>query len=227
MALLGDMPGWFSGFQEHDEAADEALRRQADLVAFVMTVDLGGAPLVDAMAYVLDELGFGSRGLVIVNKANTEDSDRTLLVDEVTSRLGPDRGTPIIFTDVQDALDAVDSRPDLSDRGREILRRTSGIVELEQTLEDTINRHASSARTSAHLHQAMRVLGAAREYWAPDQEEDALRAMVADIGGRARATRTRLAATFEAEVGRLHKEISALGDELISASEARFTGCGS
>lgn len=217
--LLGDTPGWFSGFEEHDLASHAALRRDADLVAVVMSVEMGGGPFVTAAHEVLVELGFAGRCLLVVNKANAEDHDRDVVAKEVQRRLPRDTDVPVVFTDAQDLHDALDPDRAYSDRVREVLRRTSGIGLLEQELDRLVHERGGGARDAATGLQARRIVEAAREAWQPDAEEQALTLLVADLAGRLQGTQDGLRQSFKARVSALEADLADLGEDVAGEVE--------
>jgi len=219
-ALLGDMPGWFSGFQAHDAAADTALKSQADLVAFTMTVELGGQDVRDALERVLGYLAFEQRAILIINKKNAEDSDPAVIAEEVRSRLGRHASVPVVFTDAQDVLDTITPELSLSDRTRDVLRKSSGLPDLEEALERLIWEN-SNARDDAQRHQALRLIGEGRNRWSIDPEEAAGRALVLDLRAHGDRCRKRLAEAFKAESSWVTTELSQLAVRIV---DARATG---
>jgi ethanolamine utilization protein EutP (predicted NTPase) len=217
--LLGDTPGWFSGFEEHDLASYAALRRDADLVAVVMSVEMGGGPFVAAAHEVLVELGFARRCLLVVNKANAEDHDRDVVAKEVQRRLPKDADVPVVFTDAQDLHDALDPDRAYSDRIREVLRRTSGIGLLEQELDRLVHERGGGARDAATGLQARRVVEAAREAWQPDAEEQALTVLVTDLADRLQGAQDGLRQSFDARVSALEADLADLGEDVAAGVE--------
>jgi ethanolamine utilization protein EutP (predicted NTPase) len=217
--LLGDTPGWFSGFEEHDLASYAALRRDADLVAVVMSVEMGGGPFVAAAHEVLVELGFAGRCLLVVNKANAEDSDRDVVAQEVQRRMPKDADVPVVFTDAQDLHDALDPDGAYSERVREVLRRTSGIGLLEQELDRLVHERGGGARDAATALQARRVVEAAREAWQPDAEEQALTVLVTDLADRLQGAQDGLRQSFKARASALEADLASLGEDVAAEVE--------
>lgn len=215
---LVDVPGWFSGFEQHDATADEELRRNADLVAFTLTVELGDENVQKALGRVLGDLGFAGRSVVLVNKTNAEDSNRSIILGEVMKRLGEFRDTPIIQTDAQDFIDTISGQFDLDPRDVEMLRADSGIEGLEDAILALVTAN-EDARSVAQRLQAKRVISEAVRRLVPDREEKAGVALVASLQRAAEACRERLTKTLDAERGRLTEELSELASGVLAAQQ--------
>lgn len=168
---LLDLPGTLSGFEEHDSEAHRGVRR-ADALLIVTTTELSGESESAQIRRLLEDDGFAGRAVVVVNKANAENSDREVILEEVRLRLG-DQGAdaPVVFTDARDyQLARLD--PGFTDDERALLLEDSGFGNLTSTL-DTMLSQARNPRGQAHRHELARVLQAAAEVWDPTLDEQA------------------------------------------------------
>jgi len=211
---LVDLPGWFSGFEAHDETADDELRLHADLVAFCLTVELGDHNTQDAIERVLGDLGFADRAVVIVNKSNSEDSGDGVILAEIAKRLKGFPGVPRLLTDAQDYLDTIEGVLDLDEAALAFLQRDSNVPELEELLLGLAGRK-QDARADAQAQQTHRVLNEAIGLLVPDPEEVAGRALLSDLETVFRACQARLENARASEQARLVKELSGLANDVI------------
>jgi signal recognition particle receptor subunit beta len=214
---LVDLPGWFSGFTDHDDRAGEDLRRNADLVAFVMTVELGDELVVEAIEQVMGELGFAQRAVVVVNKAQTEDSDHDVVREEINRRLGRFESVPVIPTDAQNFLDTISGEFDLDEETIEILSAGSGIGDLAEALDDLVARHRDTARLQARALQSARVVHEALARLIPHPEEEAAAASLDQLDAALSRARARLADLAASHLTRLEAAVVSIADRELAA----------
>ena len=210
--VLVDMPGWFSGFADHDETAYTELRRHVDIIVFTMTVELGEENLIAAARRVFADLGFGSRGLIVVNKKNTEDNDPDVIRDEVDGRLGQVAGVPVVLTDAQDFLDTISGEEDYDEESAETLRSGSGIHDLEEALHLLVETWQSSGRRHAQAKQAGRVAEECMTRLKPDQDEQAERAVITQLGEAVVSARAQLDAVLSSRLDELESAVSRIAE---------------
>lgn len=213
---LVDLPGWFSGFDAHDENANEDLRRHADLVVFVMTVELGDELVVDAIQYVFSQLAFAGQAIVVVNKAGTEDSDVAIIREEIERRLGEYAGVPIVTTDAQDYLDTISGEFEFDDESVAALRADSGMPQLEEQLMHLVSAEGASARSQAQRHQAVRVIDDATARVVPSDEEESLSSYTEDLADAIACARQRIDELAAAHLDQLEAAIAGLADDMIA-----------
>jgi len=214
---LVDLPGWFSGFTDHDDRAGEDLRRNADLVAFVMTVELGDELVVEAIEQVLGALGFAHRAVVVINKAQTEDSDDDVIRDEINRRLGRFVGVPVIPTDAQNFLDTISGEFDLDEESVQILTAGSGIGDLVDGLDELVARHRDTARLQARALQSARVVVEALARLTPDADEEVAVASLDELDAALERARSRLADLAASHLTRLEAAVASIADRELAA----------
>lgn len=211
---LVDVPGWFSGFEAHDDTADDELRLHADLVAFCLTVELGDENTQAAVIRVFNDLGFAGRGVLVVNKSNTEDNEEGVILTEVRKRTKAVPDLPVILTDAQDYLDTIEGKLNLDDEAVAFLREDSHVPALEAALLDLADRN-QDARAQAQAQQAGRVIDDAIALLIPDLEEVTGRELLTELRKIEQACRARLDTALENERGRLTKELAGLANDVI------------
>lgn len=213
---LVDLPGWFSGFTDHDDRADEDLRRNADLVAFVLTVELGDETIVEAIESVLGTLGFADRAVVVVNKSLSEDSDPDIIREEVVRRLGRHAAVPVYTTDAQSFLDTISGEFDFDDESVQTLTESSGIDELSRALVDMVGQHGVSARVVAQSRQGARVADEALNRLVPDEVERATIDQLDEFQAAIGDAKDRLDRLASAHLSRMESDISAIADRVLA-----------
>lgn len=218
---LVDLPGWFSGFEAHDDTADDELRLHADLVAFCLTVELGDQNTQAAVIRVFNDLGFGGRGVLVVNKSNTEDNNDGVILTEVRKRTKAVPDLPVILTDAQDYLDTIEGKLKLDDEAVAFLREDSNVPALEALLLDLADKN-QDARAQAQAQQAGRVIDNAIALLVPDLEEVTGRELLAELRKIEQACRARLGTAFENERDRLTKELAGLANDVIVSIQTGF-----
>ncbi|MCW4602010.1 50S ribosome-binding GTPase [Janibacter hoylei] len=212
---LVDLPGWFSGFTEHDNRANEDLRRNADLVAFVLTVELGNESIVGAFETVFGTLGFADRAVVVVNKSLSEDSDPEVVSDEISRRLGRHTSVPVLTTDAQSFIDTISGEFDFDDESMQILTESSGIEDLSGALDEMVAKHGVSARTIAQSRQGARVAVEAMARLVPDEDERATIEQLDEFEAAIADAKDRLKLLASAHLGRMESNISSIAEQVI------------
>lgn len=213
---LVDLPGWFSGLTEHDDRANEDLRRNADLVAFVLTVELGDEAIVEAMETVLGALGFAERAIVVVNKSLSEDSDPNVIREEVIRRLGRHDAVPVFTTDAQSYLDTISGEFDLDEESIQILTGSSGIDELSSALNDMVTEHGMSARVVAQARQGARVADEALTRLNPDHVEQATIDQLDEFEAAIGDANDRLDLLATAHLSRMESDIGSIAERVLA-----------
>lgn len=216
---LFDTPGWFSGVVEHDLLADVELRRNADILVFVITPQLGGSEVVERLDDVLSRLGFAGRAVLAVNKANIEDHDRGLVDAEVRTRLGDHPDVPVVWTDAQDHLTATDATMDLTDLDRRHLVEDGNVVELERLLAG-LCLDPAVVRASAVEAELGRLLQDGKREWSDAPDEAARREVVAVRQESLDAARLRADGVVQTLAGRMAADMATASAPLVALSLA-------
>lgn len=212
---LVDLPGWFSGFTEHDDRANEHLRRNADLVAFVLTVELGDRTIVEAIESVLGTLGFADRAVVVVNKSLSEDSDPDVIREEIVRRLGRHDAVPVFTTDAQSFLDTISGEFDFDDESIQILTESSGIEDLSRALNEMVVKHGMSARVVAQSRQGARVVDEAINRLIPDEVERATIEQLDEFEAAIGDANDRLDLLVTAHLSRMESDIGSIAERVL------------
>lgn len=214
---LVDLPGWFSGFAEHDDVANEDLRRNADLVAFVLTVELGDEAVVEAIEHVLGILGFADRTVVVVNKSMSEDSDPAIIREEIDRRLGRHAAVPVLATDAQSFLDTISGEIPSDDyESIQTLKECSGIDELSGAISEMVAQHGTSARVVAQSRQGARVADEALNRLAPDEAEQTATDQLDEFEAAIHDATDRLDRLASAHLSRMESDIAAIADRVLA-----------
>ena len=213
---LVDLPGWFSGLDEHDDRANEDLRRNADLVVFVLTVELGDETIVESIDNVLGELGFADRSVVVVNKSLSEDSDPDVIREEVVRRLGRHDAVPVFTTDAQSFLDTISGEFDFDDESIQILTDSSGIEDLSFALNELVVKHGMSARFVAQSRQGIRIAEEASNRLVPDEVERAAIEQLDEFEAAIGDANDRLDLLVTAHVSRMESDISSIAEKVLT-----------
>jgi hypothetical protein len=214
--LLVDTPGVQAGRPEHDDRAEQALR-SADLVLFVVTVDLFDELGARHLRHVAVELGKARDMIVVVNKSGTLHADPAVRVRAVRQALGDGPLLPPVV--ICDALDFLDA---LADDDAE-LRAESGF----DALPDTINRLVRGSGRHARLRRPFdllrAVVGDALRLLADDPAEQTAWSL---LGRQRRAllgTRDRVDTVVAARAGGFGSALRGLADafaDTLDAAEA-------
>lgn len=214
---LYDTPGWFSGVAEHDLLADKELRRNADILVFVITPQLGGSEVVERLDDVLSRLGFAGRAVLAVNKANIEDHDRGLVDAEVRNRLGDHPDVPVVWTDAQDHLTATDTTMDLTNEDRQHLVEDGNVVELERLLAG-LCLDPEVVRSCAVEAELGRLLQDGERAWSDAPDEAARREVVAVRQESLAAARLRVDGVVQTLADRMAADMATASATLVALS---------
>jgi signal recognition particle receptor subunit beta len=101
--VLVDTPGVKAGVERHDELAEDALAR-ADLVLFVVTVDLFDEAGAAHLRHVSDQLGKRDQLLVVVSKSGSMSAAPGIRERAVADAAGPGPALPLVECDAADYL---------------------------------------------------------------------------------------------------------------------------
>lgn len=171
--LLVDTPGVKAGVREqHDELAEQALR-DADLVLFVLTVDLFDDVTAEHLRHVAHGLGKRRQLLVAINKSATMKAPpgvRERAVREVLGSMGND--VPVVECDARRFLRSV-QRQDTATAGR------SGIPELSTQLSGLVTGRGEQGRVRRPFDAVAAVIADTEPFFGQDPAEDALRRLLA------------------------------------------------
>lgn len=212
--LLFDTPGVGAGIEPHDELAEQALR-DADLVLFVVTVDLFDDVTAAHLRHVAFELGKFDQMVIVVNKAATMAAAPGVREAAVRDALGTEHAPlTLVECDAKCALGAVDADGERS----AYLRRVGNLPALEAALNTLVVTGGTAGRLRAPFQAALAVVRDLRPFLEPEPEEQAL----ADLLERRREilaqSRLRLCNRIEAAYGATRDRIVRAGDVLALAA---------
>lgn len=190
--VLVDTPGVQAGVREHDELAEGALAA-ADLVLFVVTVELFDPTSIRHLRHVSDDLGKADQMLVVINKAGTMGAAAGIRQDATDKALGGGRSATIVECDGEDYLigRAHHDRP----RGLKHVA-DSGIDELRVAINKLFERSGQLALDRQPLQLIAALAVKAAGLLAEDPDERAVMALLA----RQRATLATRRGRIEAQV---------------------------
>lgn len=213
--VLLDLPGTLSGLSEHDDEAAAGVRR-ADLLLLVTSVELPGEGESAQIDHLLSVEGFSHRSLVVVNKANAEESDPEVVRAEMRSRLKAHPHVEVLFADARDYLDSLNF-PDLDGDERALLREDSGIEAVEARLTDLATQRGSHARLLALCHEVRRTASQASLFWDADEAEETLELTADRIRLAFANAEAELADAVDMVLGTLEDDIIGIGTRLAAA----------
>ena len=203
-------------FTEHDDRANEDLRRNADLVAFVLTVELGDGTIVEAIESVLGTLGFADRAVVVVNKSLSEDSDPDVIREEVVRRLGRhDAVSGLHHGRPQSFLDTISGEFDFDDESIQIRTESSGIEDLSRALDEMVVKRGMSARVVAQSRQGVRVADEAINRLIPDEVERATIEQLDEFEAAIGDANCRLDLLVTAHLSRMESDIGSIAERVL------------
>ena len=214
--LLIDTPGVGAGAALHDERAEEALRA-ADLVMFVITVDLFDDQTADHLRHVAFDLGKAEQMVIVVNKAATMAAAAGLREAEVREVLGPGWTGPMVECDARSSLEAASASTSerstfLSERGNR--------AGLERALNRLVGNRAVNGRLRRPFDAALAVVDDAQPYLVPEPEEAAMAALLERRRQVVAESRLRLDARLQQAFSTTRDQIIAAGDALVAAAGA-------
>lgn len=211
--LLVDTPGVKAGRTEHDEVAERALRN-ADLVVFVLTVDLFDDVTAAHLRHVAVELGKLDQTVVVINKAAAMAADPALRRAAVARALGFEPPCPIVECDARSALRAESADPARADH----LRQVGNLAALEDALNDLVRRGGRAGRLKQPFQAALATVGEADLLLVPDSEEEAWEKLLQRWRDVLVRSRTRLHENLEQAYRTLQEEVLDAGEQLIAAA---------
>jgi hypothetical protein len=212
--LLVDTPGVKAGEALHDERADEALRN-ADLVIFVITVDLFDDATAAHLRHVAFDLGKLEQMAIVVNKAATMSGAPGVRDAAVREVLGDRWSGALVECDARSALAAASApTPDraayLATRGNE--------AGLESALNELVTNQANNGRLKLPFDAALAVVADAQPLLAPEPDEEAMSTLLERRRQILAESRLRLDNRFEQAFGTTRDRIVAAGDALVAAA---------
>jgi GTP-binding protein EngB required for normal cell division len=213
--LLVDTPGVKAGRTEHDEVAERALH-DADLVVFVLTVDLFDDVTAAHLRHVAVELGKLDQTVVVINKAAAMAADSALRRAAVARALGFKPPCPIVECDARSALRAETADPARADH----LRQVGNLAALEDALNDLVRRGGWAGRLKKPFQAALATVGQADLLLVPDSEEEAMDKLLQRWRDVLTRSGTRLHDNLEQAYRTLQEEVLDAGEQLIAAAAA-------
>lgn len=212
--LLVDTPGVKAGEALHDERAEQALR-DADLVIFVITVDLFDDATADHLRHVAYDLGKLEQMVVVVNKAAMMSSAPGVRAAAVREVLGDRWNGVLVECDARSSLEATKApTPDreayLAGRGNQ--------AGLERALNDLVTAQANIGRLKLPFEAALAAFTDAQPLLTPEPEEEAMAALLGRRRQILAESRLRLANRLEQALGMTRDRVIAAGDSLVAAA---------
>ncbi len=212
--LLIDTPGVKAGEALHDERAEEALRA-ADLVMFVITVDLFDDQTAAHLRHVAFDLGKAEQTVIVVNKAATMSAAPGVREAAVREVLGAGWSGPLVECDAGSSLAAAGAPT--SDRARFLAERGNQ-VGLERALNGLVANRALTGRLRRPFDAALSVIDDVQPFLVPEPEEDAMTALLERRRQVVAESRLRLDDRLEQVFRATRDEIIAAGDVLVAAA---------
>lgn len=211
--LLVDTPGVKAGWTEHDEVAESALR-DADLVLFVLTVDLFDDVTAAHLRHVAVELGKLDQTVVVINKAAAMAADSGVRRAAVARVLGFEPPCPVVECDARSALRAETTDPARADH----LRQVGNLAALEDALNDLVRRGGRAGRLKQPFQAALATVGEADLLLVPDSEEEAMDKLLQRWRDVLTRSGTRLHDNLEQAYRSVQEEVLDAGEQLIAAA---------
>lgn len=212
--LLVDTPGVKAGETLHDERAEEALR-DADLVVFVITVDLFDDSTAAHLRHVAFDLGKLEQMVIVVNKAATMPGDSEVRYAAVREVLGESWSGLLVECDARSSLTAA-SAP--TPERAAFLDKRGNQVGLESALNKLVTTQANIGRLKLPFEAALAAVGDAQPFLAPEPDEEALSTLLDRRRQILAESRLRLGNRFEQVFGTTRDRIIAAGDALVAAA---------
>lgn len=211
--LLTDTPGVQAGVREHDEAAERALH-EADLVVFVLSVDLFDDAGSRHLDHVAHELGKRRSMVVVVNKIGTLDADPAIRLAAVHHALGQGMSVSVVLTDAKEHLDALvavdpDDAADMFEIGN--------IDDLEDALNDLVARSGQDGRLRRPFEKIIAVCAHALEALTTDPDDAVARAVINRQRRLVTGSRRRLDRAFDTRILDFRRSMHQLGEDLADA----------
>lgn len=212
--LLVDTPGVKAGEALHDERA-EAAQRDADLVMFVITVDLFDDATAAHLRHVAFDLGKRDQMVIVVNKAATMSAVPGVREAAVREVLGDRWSVALVECDARSTLAAAtaptaDRATFLAERGNQ--------VGLERALNALITAQANIGRLKRPFEAALAAVDDAEPLLVPEPDEEALSTLLERRRQILAESRLRLDNRFEQAFGTTRDRIIAAGDALVAAA---------
>ena len=214
--LLVDTPGVRAGEALHDERAEVALR-DADLVVFVITVDLFDDATADHLRHVAFDLGKLEQMVIVVNKAATMSAAPGVRDAAVREVLGDRWSGALVECDARSSLEAATAPT--PDRAAYLAKRGNQ-VGLERALNDLVTTQANVGRLKLPFEAALAAVADAQPLLAPEPDEEALSTLLDRRRQILAESRLRLGNRFEQAFGTTRDRIMAAGDALVAAGFA-------
>jgi predicted GTPase len=212
--LLVDTPGVKAGEAIHDERAEEALR-DADLVIFVITVDLFDDATAAHLRHVAFDLGKLEQMAIVVNKAATMSAAPGVREAAVREVLGDRRSAALVECDARSSLEAATApTPEratfLAERGNQ--------AGLERALNGLVTTQAFIGRLKLPFEAALAAIVDAEPFLVPEPDEESLTTLLDRRRQVLAESRLRLTNRLERAFGTTRDRISAAGDALVAAA---------
>ncbi|MGZ4666826.1 MAG: GTPase [Frankiaceae bacterium] len=215
--LLVDTPGVQAGLPEHDDRAEQSLR-VADLVLFVVTVDLFDELGARHLRHVAIELGKARDMIVVVNKSGTLRADPSIRLGAVQQALGDGRTVPQVV--ICDALDFLDA---LAEADAE-LRVESGFDALPESMNRLVRDSGRHARLRRPFDMLRAVVSDALQLLADDPAEQTAWSLLSRQRRALLATRDRVDTVAAARSGDFRSALRGLADSFADALDAAEAG---
>lgn len=212
--LLVDTPGVKAGEVVHDERAEEALR-DADLVIFVITVDLFDDATAAHLRHVAFDLGKLEQMGIVMNKAATMSGAPGVRDAAVREVLGDRWSGALVECDARSSL--ASATAPTSDRAAYLAERGNQ-VGLERALNELVTTQANIGRLKLPFEAALAAVVDAQPFLVPEPDEEALSTLLERRRQILAESRLRLDSRFEQAFGTTRDRIIAAGDSLVAAA---------
>lgn len=212
--VLVDTPGVKAGDAVHDERAEAALR-SADLVLFVITVDLFDHDTAAHLQHVAFDLGKLEQTIIVVNKAATMSSAPGIRDAAVKEVLGASWASTVVECDAQSSLEAALATD--PDRAAYLIKRGNQMG-LEKALNQLVTTQKEVGRLKRPFEAALASVVDAQPFLVPEPEEEALLGVLNRQRQILAESRMRLTNRLDQVFGTTHDRIVGAGDRLVSAA---------
>jgi hypothetical protein len=198
----------------HDLRAEEALR-SADLVIFVITVDLFDDATAEHLRHVAFDLGKLDQMVIVVNKAATMSATPGVREAAVREVLGARWSGALVECDARSSLEAATSKDPqraafLTERGNQ--------VGLERALNGLVSARALTGRLKLPFEAALAAIVDVEPFLVPEPDEEALTTLLERRRQVLAESRLRLDNRLEQAFGTTRDRIMGAGDALVAAA---------
>jgi len=212
--LLVDTPGVKAGQSVHDERAEEALRG-ADLVIFVITVDLFDDETAAHLRHVAFDLGKLEQMVIVVNKAATMSAAPGVREAAVREVLGAAWSGGLVECDARSSLES--KAAPTAERAAFLVERGNQ-AGLERALNGLVVGSALVGRLNRPFEAALAVIDDVQPLLVPEPDEEAFAALLERRQKVLAESRLRLGNRLDQAFATTRDRIINAGDALVAAA---------